>query len=179
MSIWRSPEQKAAVIAEAERRMKIFENPPKPLSARTSSATAAAESAKAVPDSGQAGFGTLRGKDDIEPPDAYVGREKALHIEFARDMARRGVHLVHARTDVQSTIEIGTPDFHCMFTADLSGWTGGPLTRGCAVEFKTAGKKLRESQREKITEMRRLGIPVAVCYTLHDAISFCREHLGC
>lgn len=116
---------------------------------------------------------------DAPPPDAYVGREKDLHVEFERDMTRRGVHLIHAHTHTTSTIEPGLPDYHCLFSIELPGWTGGMITRGCAIEFKRAGGSLSPTQREKIAEMRKLGIPVKVCWTLHDAIAFCREHLGC
>lgn len=109
--------------------------------------------------------------DDLEPPDAFTGHEKLLHRDFAADMQRRGVHVVHARTDMVSTIEAGTPDFHCMFFGE-DGWT-----RGCAVEFKVAGKKLSTRQRDCIREMRRKRIPVIVAWALKDAIDFAKEVL--
>jgi hypothetical protein len=109
---------------------------------------------------------------DIEPPNAYDGPEKDLHRDFIADMNRRGVHLVYARTDKESTIGNGLPDFHCMSM-------GTHAAKACAVEFKRKGGKPSPKQREVIAEMRRKDIPVIVAWNLADAINFCREYLGC
>lgn len=109
---------------------------------------------------------------DLEPPDAFDGPEKILHRQFATDMQRRGVHTIHARTDCQSSIQVGLPDFHCIFTLD-------GITKACAVELKKRGGRLSPAQVRVIADMRYKEIPVAVCWTLADAINFCREHLGC
>ncbi len=109
--------------------------------------------------------------DDAEPEDAFIGAEKLLHRDFITDMERRGAHCVHARTDVQSTIGNGLPDVHVLFT----GADG--ICRGAAVELKVKGRKLRDSQRACIIEMRTRRIPVKVCWSLKDAIDFAREAL--
>jgi hypothetical protein len=109
---------------------------------------------------------------DLEPDDAYEGLEKDLHGLFKADMDRRGVHYVYARTDQRSTIEMGLPDFHLFYTA-------GGICRGCAVEFKRKGGKLKEKQKAVIDAMRQKQIPVSACWTLRDAIAFARAHLGC
>ena len=108
-----------------------------------------------------------------QPTDAFVGLEKLLHRDFKTDMERRGVHCVHARTDTESSIEVGLPDFHLMFR----GQDG--ICRSAAVEFKVAGGRVKPSQREKIAEMRQKRIPVIVAWNLASAIAFARQSLGC
>lgn len=110
---------------------------------------------------------------DTEPPDAFEGAEKLLHADFEADMGRRGVWFVRCRTDEAATIPPGYPDFHLMFTAPDG------ITRGCAIEFKRAAGKPSLRQRERIADMRKLKIPVAVCWNLKDAIAFARKWLLC
>ncbi len=111
--------------------------------------------------------------DFKQPPDAFIGAERILQRDFQTDMERRGVHVVIARVDKRSTLESGLPDAHCMFTA-----TDG-ITRGCACEFKVAGGRVKDGQKEKIRQMRAAKIPVLVCWSLAPAIEFARKHLLC
>jgi hypothetical protein len=135
--------------------------------------------AKAAPKSNPEGAAD----PDQEPPNAFIGPEKLLHRDFETDMHRRRVHVVHARTDRQSTIAAGLPDFHLMCSRRVydneDDRIGEEKCFACAVEFKTAGHNPSPKQREVIAEMRAKGVPVKVCWTLADAINFAREHLGC
>lgn len=110
--------------------------------------------------------------DDIEPENAYTGKEKDLHTEFEKDMGRRGAWCERCRMDIASTLPNGSLDFRIAYT----GADG--QTRACWIEFKRAGGSISTKQREVLTEMRRLKIPVLVAWTLADAINFAKRSMN-
>jgi hypothetical protein len=107
-------------------------------------------------------------KQDVEPENAFEGAEKLLHREFEQYCRLHDLHTIHCRTDMASTISVGHPDFavHCFRDG---------VCRACFVEFKRAGGKLKDRQKDVITQMRRIGMPVIVAWTLDDAIEFVKK----
>jgi len=112
------------------------------------------------------------------PPDEYDrsnwhrGPEKELHDWLEAELIRLGISYIHARTDVKSTIANGWPDFSCFYAAPDG------ITRACFVELKNKTGRTSADQRECISELQRLNIPVLVTGDFREAVEFIKLSLS-
>ena len=101
----------------------------------------------------------------------WTGKEKELHDLFATECRRRGVSYINARTDKESTIAQGWPDFSCLFC----GSDG--TTRAALIEFKTATGHLSKHQDKVIAELKASGIPILVTGDFAEAVEFLKVNI--
>jgi hypothetical protein len=111
-----------------------------------------------------------------------IKAERDLHDKFEawlRVHQNGPIPFVHSRMDRKSTIREGWPDFTVMFNgaAACRGPEQSPHSC-CCIEFKMLGKSLSTEQEKCCDELALAGIPVRTCFSVVEAIEFCREKLG-
>lgn len=83
-----------------------------------------------------------------------------LHIPFAEFLTREGIPFIRARSDRESTIALGHPDF----TLTLGN-------RVLMIEFKDKDGKTSADQKRRIAELERAGNLVLILRDLANAIA--------
>jgi hypothetical protein len=87
--------------------------------------------------------------------------ERELHDQVVAWLDRKNIPYVHSRMDRKSTIREGWPDFTVMYWRHVA-----------CVELKTEQGVVSIEQKKVIEELRAANIPVRVCRTFAEAITF-------
>lgn len=91
-----------------------------------------------------------------------------LHEPFARFLKERQIPFVRARSDRESTIAKGWPDFTLTYQ-----------NRCLLVEFKQAKGKLSPDQIDTIARLGEAGVTVHVVRDITKAVELVREWMSC
>jgi hypothetical protein len=92
---------------------------------------------------------------------------QTLHEPFAEHLERNGIPFIRARSDRESTIQLGHPDFTII-----------AANRVLMIEFKTKEGRLSKDQRDRIAALERAGNHVHVVRNLRIALDLLAAWMG-
>jgi hypothetical protein len=103
--------------------------------------------------------------DEVTEKQAVIA-EREQHETFINWLRLNRIFFDHQAMHKRASNRLGAPDFICLKNR-----------LGCCVEFKFGINKLSDDQLRTKYEAGQAGVPFAVCYSVVDAIEFCRETL--